>query len=75
MIAALRRLALLVDVEVARRQLSVDLSFLFSDANVRQKIGWGPPEDWQATLELMRRYLDLQTDLPASAFSTHEFLR
>jgi NitT/TauT family transport system substrate-binding protein len=73
-IAALLRLAPLVDTAAARQQLAVDLSFLFSAANVRQKVGWGPADDWQATLDLMRRYLDVQTDMPASAFYTNEFL-
>ena len=73
-IRALVRLAPLVDAESARHQLTVDLSFLFSPANARQRIGYGPPEDWQATLDLLRRHRGLEGTEPATAFYTNEFL-
>ena len=46
--------------DVARQQLAVDLSFLFSAANVRRRIGYGPPEDWQATLDILKRHRELE---------------
>jgi NitT/TauT family transport system substrate-binding protein len=73
-VGALARLAPLLEVDAARRQLAVDLSFLFSRANPRQRIGYGPPEDWRATLDALRRYRQLDTPLPAEAFYTNEFV-
>jgi NitT/TauT family transport system substrate-binding protein len=73
-VKALMKLAPLADAEVVRRQLAVDLSLLFSAANTQKRVGYGPPEDWQATLELLRKYRGLETSLPATAFYTNEFL-
>jgi len=73
-VRALLRVAPLADAEIVRRQLAVDLTFLFSRANTQKRIGWGPPEDWQATLDLLKKYRGLETTLPATAFYTNEFL-
>jgi NitT/TauT family transport system substrate-binding protein len=73
-IQALSRLAPLVEAPVARQQLAVDLSFLFSPANARRRVGYGPPEDWETTLSVLRRYHDLPVALPATAFYTNAFL-
>ena len=73
-VAAVRKIAPLVDAEVVKKQLAVDLSLLFSKANPQKRLGWGPPEDWQSTLDLLKQYRDLQTALPATAFYTNEFL-
>ena len=42
-VRALARLAPLLEVDAARQQLLVDLSFLFSPANVRRRMAYGPP--------------------------------
>ena len=73
-VRALARLAPLLEVDAARQQLLVDLSFLFSPANTRRRMAYGPPEDWQATLDALRRYRELDTALPAEAFYTNEFV-
>ena len=73
-VAALLKLAPLADRETVRRQLAVDLGMLFSAGNPQKRIGYGPPEDWQATLELLKKYRGLETSLPATAFYTNEFL-
>jgi NitT/TauT family transport system substrate-binding protein len=73
-IQALGRLAPLVDLPVARQQLAVDLSFLFSAANGRRRIGYSAPEDWEATLAVLRKHRAIGTSLPASAFYTNAFL-
>ena len=73
-VKALVKLAPLADAEVVRRQLAVDLALLFSAANPQKRVGYGPPEDWQATLELLKKYRGLETSLPATAFYTNEFL-
>jgi NitT/TauT family transport system substrate-binding protein len=73
-VRALLKLAPLADAEVVRRQLAVDLALLFSKANTQKRLGWGPPEDWEATLEVLRKYRGVETALPATAFYTNEFL-
>ncbi len=73
-VAAVKKIAPLVDAEVVRKQLAVDLSLLFSKANAQKRIGWGPPEDWQATVELLKQYRGLETTLSSTAFYTNEFL-
>ena len=72
-IQALQRIAPLLDAEGARQQLDVDFSFLFSPANKGRRIGYGPPEDWEATLNLIRRYGDLDVPQSATVFYTNEF--
>jgi NitT/TauT family transport system substrate-binding protein len=73
-VKALVKMAPLADADVVRRQLAVDLALLFSPANTQKRLGYGPPEDWQATLDLLKQYRGLETGLPATAFYTNEFL-
>ena len=47
---------------------------LFSKANTQKRLGWGPPEDWEATLDVLKKYRGVETSLPATAFYTNEFL-
>ena len=58
----------------ARSVLDVTLSVLYSKANKDKKLGLNVPEDWNDMLELMKKYNDLQTDKPATAFYTNDFL-
>jgi NitT/TauT family transport system substrate-binding protein len=58
----------------ARAVLDVTLGVLYSKANKDKKLGLNVPEDWNDMLELMKKYNDLQTDKPASAFYTNDFL-
>ena len=50
-----------------------------SNAGTRQgltpgkRVGWNDPAQWQQTFELMRDYRELKTDMPATAFYTHDF--
>jgi NitT/TauT family transport system substrate-binding protein len=52
----------------------VDLGLLFSAANKQKKVGFGPPEDWEATLDVLKKYRGVETNLPTTAFYTNEFL-
>jgi NitT/TauT family transport system substrate-binding protein len=54
-------------------QLKVDLALLDS-ANSRGRIGWGAQADWDQTLNLLKQYRELKTDLPWTAFHTNAFL-
>lgn len=55
-------------------QLNVDLGLQHSAATRGRPTGWASPDDYERTLRLMKDYRDLQTDRPATAFYTNEFL-
>jgi len=54
-------------------QLKVDIELLDSQ-NSKGRIGWGAKADWDQTLDLLKRYRELKTDQPWTAFHTNEFL-
>ena len=55
-------------------QLKTNLSELFSKNMQGKSIGYSSPEDWEHTMELLKKYRDLQTDKPAGFFYTGEFM-
>jgi len=59
----------------ARAVLDVTLGVLYSKANTEKKLGLNVASDWDDMLTLMKTYNDLQTDKPASAFYTNEFVK
>ena len=60
--------------EQARAVLDVTLSILYSNSNTERKLGMHVASDWDDMLSLMKDFNDLETDLPASAFYTNDFL-
>jgi NitT/TauT family transport system substrate-binding protein len=58
----------------ARAVLDVTLGILYSKNNTEKRLGYNVPKDWEEMIELMKKYNDLQTDKPASAFYTNDFL-
>ena len=54
---------------------SATLGILYSKANTDKKLGLNVPGDWDDMIELMKTYNDLQTDQPASAFYTNDFVK
>ena len=58
----------------ARTVLGVTLSVLYSKANKDKKLGLNVPSDWDDMLTLMKKYNGLETDKPATAFYTNDFL-
>ncbi|MGI9331626.1 MAG: ABC transporter substrate-binding protein [Gammaproteobacteria bacterium] len=60
--------------EQARSVLDVTLSVLYSKANKDKVLGLNVASDWDDMLSLMKNYNDLETDKPASAFYTNDFL-
>ena len=54
-------------------QLMVDFELLDSK-NSKGRTGWGAQADWDQTLELLKKYRELKTDLAWTAFHTNEFL-
>jgi NitT/TauT family transport system substrate-binding protein len=73
-VQALGRIAPLLELGAARQQLAVDLSFMFSPANGRRRVGYSAPEDWEAMLGVLKKHRTIETSLPASAFYTNAFL-
>jgi NitT/TauT family transport system substrate-binding protein len=55
-------------------QLRTNLSQLHSKNSQGKSIGFSAPEDWEHTMALLKKYRDLQTDRPATAFYTNEFM-
>ena len=60
--------------ESTLKQLETDLGLLASPATEGKPLGYGAPEDWQHTKELLVQYRELQTDRDAESFYTTEFL-
>jgi NitT/TauT family transport system substrate-binding protein len=58
----------------AREVLDVTLGVLYSKANKDKVLGLNVAADWSDMLELMKKYNDLKTDQPATAFYTNDFL-
>ena len=54
-------------------QLMVDIDLLDSP-NSKGRIGWGAQADWDQTIDLLKKYRDLSTTQPWTAFHTNEFV-
>ena len=54
-------------------QLMVDIELLDSK-NSKGRIGWGAQADWDQTLAILKKYRELETDQPWTAFHTNEFV-
>jgi NitT/TauT family transport system substrate-binding protein len=73
-IAALLAAKPTLEHDLSMAQLRAGMTLMHSSHGMAQPIGWMAPEDWSDTLALMKGYQGLQTDLPASAFWTDNFL-
>jgi NitT/TauT family transport system substrate-binding protein len=60
--------------ESTLKQLKVDLDLLLSPNTEGRGIGYGAPEDWEHTQQLLIQYRDLETDREATSFYTNDFL-
>jgi NitT/TauT family transport system substrate-binding protein len=63
-----------LDFESQKNQLVADLPNLYSPATEGKPIGWGALSDWESTERLLKQYGNLETDKPASAFFTNDYL-
>jgi NitT/TauT family transport system substrate-binding protein len=63
-----------VEREQARQVLDVTLSILYSPNNPQKKVGYNAKADWESSLELLKKYKDLETDMKGTDFFTNEFL-
>ena len=59
----------------ARAVLGVTLGVLYSKANKDKKLGMNVPADWDDMIALMKKYNGLETDKPATAFYTNDFVQ
>ena len=59
----------------ARAVLDMALGVLYSKANTDKKLGLHVASDWDDMLNLMKKYNDLQTDKPATAFYTNDYVK
>jgi NitT/TauT family transport system substrate-binding protein len=55
-------------------QLRTNLDELFSKNTQGKSIGYSSPQDWEHTMDLLKKYRDLQTDKLASFFYTNDFM-
>jgi NitT/TauT family transport system substrate-binding protein len=58
----------------AKAVLEVTLGVLYSKANKDKVLGLNVPQDWSDMIDLMKTYNGLETDKPATAFYTNDFL-
>lgn len=58
----------------AKQVLAVTLSILISKNNADKILGWNSEKDFANALDLFKKYSELKTDLPPTAFFTNEFV-
>lgn len=61
-----------MDKAMALKQLQAGLKLVRSKAAPTAAIGFMPATDWQMTLDLMKEFQELKTDMPASTFFTND---
>lgn len=62
------------DAALLKDQLTVSLTLLPSPSNANAPLGEMAASDWQQTLDLMKEYQDIKSDMPADAFYTNAFI-
>lgn len=73
-IAALLKVKPDLDKAMALKQLQAGLKLVRSKAAPQAAVGFMPAADWQMTLDLMKEFQELKTDMQASAFFTNDLL-
>jgi NitT/TauT family transport system substrate-binding protein len=73
-IAALMKAKQVLEFDSQKNKLVADLPNLASTATEGKPIGWGALSDWETTEKLLKQYGNLETDKPATAFFTNDFL-
>jgi len=63
-----------LDTALSLTQLKVGIGLIKSPASKDLPSGQFAPQDWRDTVELMKTYQDLQTDLKPEEFYTNEFV-
>ena len=63
-----------MDHDLALAQLKAGMTLMKSPHGTAQPVGWMAAQDWADTVQLMKDYQDLKTDLPATSFWTDAYL-
>lgn len=63
-----------MDHDLSLAQLMAGMKLMTSPHGTDKPIGWMAAQDWAETLQLMKDYQELKTDLPPTAFWTDAFL-
>lgn len=62
------------DHDLLKAQLIASLDLLESPDSKGMPLGHMAPQDWTRTLDLMKQYQDVTSDMPATAFYTNQFV-
>jgi NitT/TauT family transport system substrate-binding protein len=62
------------DAGLLKAQLLASLGLLESPDSKGHTLGYMAPSDWTRTLDLVKKYQDVTTDMPAEAFYTNKFV-
>ena len=75
-VAALSKWSTLDEAGIAqaRKVLDVTLAIIWSPNNTDKVLGMNQEKDFEVAIDLFKKYKDLKTDLPATAFFTNEFV-
>jgi NitT/TauT family transport system substrate-binding protein len=63
-----------LDEETLRSQIVETSDIIQRGLPADHPFGYNPPEVWQQTLDIMKTYRGLETDQPATAFYTNDFI-
>ncbi len=71
---ALKKVKADFDTDIGLMQLKVMIALMDTPNTKGKPAGYHAVQDWEANLKLLKEYRDLQTNLPASAFFTNDFV-
>ncbi len=72
--AAVQKMKPDLDLETLKKQVLGTNASTKEGLVAGKPIGWGPPEVWAQTLDLMKTYQGLKTEKPATTFYTNELV-
>lgn len=63
-----------INEDILRAQFMASLELLPPPGGEEMPFGYAPPEYWEETLDILKRYRELETDVPAEAHYNYDFL-
>jgi len=63
-----------METALSLAQLKVGFGLMKTDATAKLPMGAFAQKDWEDTLELMKKYMALETSMKATEFFTNDFL-
>lgn len=73
-VAAIARIKPDLDKDLALKQLKAGLALQRAGDGASQPIGWMSPSDWANTLQLMKSYQELETQMAPTSFYTNQYV-